>query len=95
MTQREWESLLKVSAPFQADEYGILEKLKATTKPLLVISGDHEIVFPVGNWYALTRVLPTMQLIVFPQAGHGPQLQHPETCAQYIRTFVQTIQETA
>ena len=46
--------------------------------------------FPVGNWYALTRELPTMQLIVFPQAGYGPQHQYPEACVDYITTFMRT-----
>ena len=32
---------------------GILAALKATKLPLLHIGGDHDIIFPVENWYAL------------------------------------------
>jgi pimeloyl-ACP methyl ester carboxylesterase len=72
------------------DKHNSRDKLRTTTTPILVISGVHDLVFPVENWYALTRALPTMQLIVFPQAGHGPQHQYPEASMEYITTFVRT-----
>jgi pimeloyl-ACP methyl ester carboxylesterase len=83
-----WDSLYKAGADFYADRHNSREKLKTTTIPILVISGDHDIVCPVENWFALTRELPTMQLIVFPQAGHGPQHQYPGIAAEYITTFI-------
>jgi pimeloyl-ACP methyl ester carboxylesterase len=52
--------------------------------------GDHDIVFPVENWYALNQQLPTVPLLTFPQAGHGPRHEHPEACAELIATFVRT-----
>ncbi|OQP60554.1 alpha/beta hydrolase [Niastella vici] len=55
---------------------------------VMVISGDHDISFAVDNWYPLVRKAPTMQLIVFPDAGHGPQHQYPELAAGYISTFL-------
>lgn len=70
------------------DRYNLRNKLKATTTPILVISGDHDLVFPVENWHSLTKELPSMQLIVFPQAGHGPHHQFPETVAEHITTFI-------
>jgi pimeloyl-ACP methyl ester carboxylesterase len=66
------------------------EKLEDLTAPLLVLSGDRDIAAPVENWYARSRDLPTMQLVVFPSAGHGPQHQFPEACADTIATFVRT-----
>ena len=72
------------------DKHDSRDKLKTMKTPILVISGDHHLVFPVENWYALTRELPTMQLIVFPQAGHGPQHQYPEACVEYITMFIRT-----
>lgn len=68
----------------------VLEALKHTRLPVLHIGGDHDIAFPVENWYALNRQLPTLQLLTFPQAGHGPQHQYPEAAADYIATFVRT-----
>lgn len=68
----------------------VLAMLKHTSIPVLHIGGDHDIVFPVENWYALNGQLPTVQLLTYPDAGHGPQHQYPEAAAAYIASFVQT-----
>lgn len=78
------------SPPFPAD--AVLAALKTTDIPILHIGGDHDIIFPVENWYALNRQLPTVQLLTFPQAGHGPQHEHPDAAAEHIATFVRTTQ---
>ncbi|MET0280045.1 MAG: alpha/beta hydrolase [Steroidobacteraceae bacterium] len=65
----------------------LLDTLKVTSIPILHIGGDHDIIFPVENWYALNGQLPTVQLLTFASAGHGPQHQHPEACAEYIASF--------
>jgi pimeloyl-ACP methyl ester carboxylesterase len=88
----EWAAAVLGDRPrnpvFPADE--VLALLKTTTTPILHIGGDHDIVFPVENWYALNEQLPTLQLLTFPRAGHGPHHQHPEACAAHIATFVRT-----
>lgn len=68
----------------------MLEALKTTTIPILHVGADHDIIFPVENWYALNQQLPTVQLLTFPHAGHGPHHQHPEAAAEHIATFVRT-----
>ena len=73
---------------FPADS--ILMALKHTQLPILHIGGDHDISFPVENWYALNQQLPTVQLVTFPQAGHGPHHQYPEASALHIAAFVHT-----
>jgi pimeloyl-ACP methyl ester carboxylesterase len=73
---------------FPAD--AVLEALKATTLPILHVGGDHDIICPVENWYALNQQLPTVQLLTYPRAGHGPHHEHPEATAQHIATFVRT-----
>jgi len=85
-----WESYTKGTADFAADRYKAREKLATMKTPILVISGDHEICFPVENWFSLTGLLPTTQLIVIPRAGHGPHHQHPEMIARYIADFVRS-----
>ena len=66
----------------------VLQMLKSTRVPILHIGGDHDIIFPVENWYALNEVLPSVTLVTFPQAGHGPQHQHPQLTADIIASFV-------
>lgn len=72
--------------PFPAEL--VLQALKTTHIPILHIGGDHDIVFPVENWYALNGQCPTLQLHTFPRSGHGPQQQHPEASAELIGAFV-------
>jgi pimeloyl-ACP methyl ester carboxylesterase len=66
----------------------VLDALKATRIPILHIGGDHDIVFPVENWYALNQQLGSLHLLTFPQSGHGPQHQHPQISADAIASFV-------
>lgn len=71
---------------FPAD--AVLAALKATSVPILHIGGDHDIIFPIENWYALNQELKSLSLVTYPQAGHGPQHQHPELSADVIASFV-------
>lgn len=73
---------------FPAD--AVLEVLRTTTKPVLHLGADHDIVFPVENWYALNGQLPTTQLVTFPAAGHAPHHQSPRAAALHIAAFVHT-----
>lgn len=68
----------------------VLEALKRTQLPLLHIGGDHDIIFPVENWYALNGQLPTLQIATYPRAGHGPHHQHPQATAELIGSFVRS-----
>jgi pimeloyl-ACP methyl ester carboxylesterase len=72
------------------DRSRVRDFLSSTTMPVLVISGDHDIVFPIENWFALVRSLPTTQVISLPRAGHGPQHQFPAAVVDYITTFIRT-----
>lgn len=83
-----WNGLHQAAAEFAADELGVRNYLKQTSLPILVLSGDHDIVCPIENWYDLTRELPTTQFVVFPFAGHGPQHEYIEQSVGYIATFV-------
>lgn len=74
--------------PFPAD--AVLAALQATSIPILHVGGDHDIVFPVENWNALLPKLPTVQLLTYAQAGHGPQHQFPASAAAHIAAFART-----
>lgn len=70
---------------FPAD--AVLAAMKKTSIPILHVGGDHDISFPIENWYALNGQLPTLQLLTFPQAGHAPHHQHPVAVASHITIF--------
>ena len=83
-----WDAYLKVGADFIVDQDNQREKLGQLDIPILVISGDHEIVFPIENWYALTGKLRNARILMLPQAGHGPQHQYPAFAARVIDGFI-------
>ena len=85
-----WPRLHQAGAEFRADVHGSRAMLKETRLPILILHGDHDIVFPVQNWHALNRGMPTAQLIVFPHAGHGPQHQFVDASVSYITAFLQS-----
>lgn len=86
------ERYTKGAGTFRDDPKGFRQQMKNTKKPMLAICGDHDICFPVQNWYDMARELPTTQIIVFPHSGHGPQHQFPELSARYIHDFIQLTQ---
>ncbi len=73
------------------DDGGYADTLSKTSIPLLALCGDHDIVFPVENWYALNRRWKSLFVTTLPSAGHGPQHQQPELCAELITSFVQRV----
>jgi pimeloyl-ACP methyl ester carboxylesterase len=73
---------------FPAD--AVLEGLKHTSVPILHVGGDHDIICPVENWYALNQQLPTLQLLTYPMTGHGPHHEYPQATAEHIATFVRS-----
>lgn len=75
---------------FATDELGVRSYLEQTSLPILVLSGNHDIVCPFENWYDLTRKFPTTQLVVFPFAGHGPQHEYVDESVGYIVTFIES-----
>lgn len=83
-----WTFYHKGFADCVQDEDGLREKILTSKVPMLVLMGDHDISFPIQNWYVLARKMETMQLVVFPKAGHGPQHEFPELSADYIKSFV-------
>ncbi|MEZ4963505.1 MAG: alpha/beta hydrolase [Saprospiraceae bacterium] len=86
--QELWQFYGKGMEDFGNDGNNALQKLTKTKIPILVITADHEICFPPENWFELNRKLPTAQVMVFPQAGHGPHHQYPKLIARYIASFI-------
>lgn len=82
-----WTNYHKGFADCIADKDGLREKILTSKVPMLALMGDHDISFPIKNWYVLARKMESTQLVVFPKAGHGPQHEFPQQCADFIRSF--------
>lgn len=85
---REYLGTSPKSPLFPSD--AVLQVMKTTAVPILHVGGDHDIIFPVENWYALNQVLPTVRLLTFPSSGHGPQHQHPVAAGEGIASFIRS-----
>lgn len=77
------------STPFPDPDGAYAAFYRNTDIPVLALSGDHDIIFPVENWYALNDQWPTLFVATFPDSGHGPQHQYPALAADIIKSFVQ------
>ena len=88
VTPDKFERYSKSTADFAADEFNLRVKLGQLETPVLSISGDHDCVCPVENWYALTRQMKNLQIVMFPESGHGPQHQYVQASVETIRNFV-------
>ncbi|WP_081250679.1 alpha/beta fold hydrolase (plasmid) [Rhizobium leguminosarum] len=71
----------------------VLNALKHTNVPILHLNGDHDISFPVENWYAMNGQFPTLNLITYPRAGHAAHFQYPELAASQIAAFIRNTQK--
>jgi pimeloyl-ACP methyl ester carboxylesterase len=69
------------------DDGGYREFLEATGTPILVVSGDHDIGFPVENWFALPRKWRSLILTVLPRSGNAVHHQYPELVAHVVICF--------
>lgn len=87
--QELWPKYVSGFADFEKDPYHAREKISQTDVPILVISADHEVVFPPENWFELNRKTRSIQLIVIPQSGHGVHHQYPDMVVGYIRSFLE------
>ncbi len=63
------------------------EDLRQLSVPTLMIWGDHDPVVPIEAARAAAQLIPDARLEVF-QAGHVPQLGHPEQVAELLMAFV-------
>lgn len=66
----------------------VLQALEHTTVPVLHVGADHDIAFPVENWYALNGRLPTLTLVTLPRTGHAPHHQYPRQVAAHVAAFM-------
>jgi pimeloyl-ACP methyl ester carboxylesterase len=87
--EKTWGRYFEGGAGYRQDTIQAREKLGKLNVPILVISGDHDVVFPIENWYALTRKMPNLQIVMLPHAGHGPQHQYPILTTRYITDFIE------
>ena len=63
------------------------DKLKNLHQPVLIVAGDRDPFFPLKNMWIFYRELPNAQLLVYPNAGHGPHLATSAEVAERIESL--------
>ncbi|GKT21504.1 alpha/beta hydrolase [Acidovorax sp. SUPP3334] len=56
----------------------------------LVLNDVHDIMIPTINSWHLSQNISNAQLLIYPDAGHGAQYQHPE---RFLRQSIQFLEE--
>lgn len=87
-TQEIFNKYFAAVPQLEADTDNFREAYATLKTPVLIISSDHDISFPVENWFPLLRNAPTAQHIILPDSGHGMLFQYPELTTQYIHSFL-------
>lgn len=80
---------LNAASGFREDKMHYRDTLLSTQLPILVISGDDDPSAQVGNWLVLVDHTKSVNLVVYPDAGHAPQHQYPELSVATIDAFLE------
>lgn len=62
--------------------------LKAISQPTLVVNGNNDIMVPTVNSFTLSQNIPSAQLIIYPDSGHGAHFQYPELFVTHAQLFL-------
>jgi len=57
-------------------------------RPVLVVNGDDDTMIPTISSFNLARLLPDVQLSIYPNAGHGALFQHHDLFVQQALDFL-------
>lgn len=60
----------------------------STSMPTLAFHGEDDILVPVANAEQLRTALSVIDVVTFPDAGHGVVSQHPDAVTGRIRSFL-------
>lgn len=63
-------------------------ELKTIQQPTLIVQGTHDVMVPTINSYIMQQHIPSAQLIIYPDAGHGSLFQYPELFVSHVSRFL-------
>jgi pimeloyl-ACP methyl ester carboxylesterase len=63
-------------------------ELAAIRQPVLIVNGSNDIMVPTINSYELFRRIPTAQLSLYPDSGHGALFQYHDLFVVQVDTFL-------
>jgi pimeloyl-ACP methyl ester carboxylesterase len=63
-------------------------QLAAVKQPVLVVNGNDDVIAPTVNSYVLYQRIPTAQLILYPDSGHGSLFQYHALFVSHVNIFL-------
>jgi 3-oxoadipate enol-lactonase len=67
---------------------GVLDELKGSKVPLLVLAGEQDHAYSVSLSKNIAEAVVDSEMFVVPKAGHSVALEQPEIVNQYIADFI-------
>lgn len=64
------------------------QPLEKMTQPVLIANGDQDSMVPSENSVDMARRIPSAELVLYPDAGHGGIFQHGEAFVEKARAFL-------
>jgi pimeloyl-ACP methyl ester carboxylesterase len=73
----------------QQDDRRLMESFRALAKPTLLVWGEKDRIVAPNVAEILHKNLPESKLIIIPNCGHCPQLEHPEQFVSGVNIFLE------
>jgi pimeloyl-ACP methyl ester carboxylesterase len=70
-----------------------LPELDRIKQPVLVVSGNRDVMVPTPNSFLMAQKLPNAQLIIYPNSGHGALFQYYQTFSAHVLQFLRSQEE--
>ncbi|MEL7444240.1 MAG: alpha/beta hydrolase [Pseudomonadota bacterium] len=64
------------------------DRMRSVKNPVLIINGDSDAFFSNTAQALMSETYPNASLAIIPNAGHGPQHQHPSEIAKLVDRFL-------
>ena len=63
-------------------------QLASIRHPVLIVNGGNDVMVPAANSIAMFQRIPTAQLSLYPDSGHGALFQYPELFVSQVDAFL-------
>jgi pimeloyl-ACP methyl ester carboxylesterase len=85
--------LLQMTLGFRSRNFATNERLAPLQMPVLVLSGDRDIIVPTEHARLFNEAIPSSELVLFEGIGHIPQEEAADASAMAVHEFLYRIHE--
>ncbi len=82
-----YRAMVEAEDPWLASDANLAD-LRGVGSPVLVVTGDRDVVTPPANSRVLAAVIPGARLMLWPHAGHSFLFQEPSAVATEVAGFL-------